>query len=255
MTQYSTSCANICYDAVAQIRPRRAFLVHVNKLTDTKTQNAEFDSASVAPLLSACFLCHLLLTLDHTCPVSVTLEVWSQRDARACTPTACVCVQCEKAAWETSNNRVGDGGRVHCLCSFGSLNKVFVCAWMEGTQRCQLVMQQKSAQLDQSESLSHSPKPFCYITNMPFTKQAASCQTALNHRRGHHLTSASRQTSNYSTWRKTTRQRFDVNLTAGNERMPIWDGRQLKIPKNSPLFIWTAERSRYQTHMRDRSIF
>lgn len=55
-------------------------------------------------------------------------------------------------------------------------------------QRCQLVMQQRSSQLDQSESLSHSPRPFCYITNMPFTKQPASCQTDLNHTRIHIFT-------------------------------------------------------------------
>lgn len=78
----------------------------------------------------------------------------------------------------------GKRRRVNCFCFFCLLNYLFVCAceWMEGTQRCQLVMQQKITRLDQSESLSHSPRPFCYITNMSFTKQPASCQIALNHR-------------------------------------------------------------------------
>lgn len=68
--------------------------------------------------------------------------------------------------------------------------KVCVCVHVCGRkgQRCQLVMQQRSAQLDQSESLSHLPRPFCYITNMPFTKQPASCQTDLNHTRIHIFT-------------------------------------------------------------------
>lgn len=49
-------------------------------------------------------------------------------------------------------------------------------------------MQQRSAPLVQSESLSHLPRPFCYITNVPFTKQPASCQMVLNHTRIHILT-------------------------------------------------------------------
>lgn len=42
-------------------------------------------------------------------------------------------------------------------------------------------MQQKSAWLDKSESLSCSPSPFCYIINGHFTKQPASWKVALNH--------------------------------------------------------------------------
>lgn len=217
---YSTSSASFVYDAVLQIRHSSGAFLSTDSQWNTRSRSSTnkqtkidkttvWAGATVVLLLSTCFLCHLLLTLDHTSPVSVILQESSQPDTCACSHMY-VCAVWKSCLRNLKGVSVGDGGHVHCLCSFSSLNQVFVYAWMEGTQRCQLVMQQKSARLDQSESLSHSPRPFCYITNMPFTKQPASCQMALNQRRSHILTSTSRKTFNDSNWWKTTTRRHGL---------------------------------------------
>ncbi len=193
----------LSYKSGTPSKTLEADILHISKLKYTKTQSLRWR-----------YCCFTAVNLFSLPPVAYFRSYFTSLSDYTGMKSAwfdmtCACTeQFWKAAWETLKGvTVGDGGRVHCLCSFSSLNQVFVYAWMEGTQRCQLVMQQKSARLDQSESLSHSPRPFCYITNMPFTKQLASRHMALNQRRGHILTSTSRKTSNYSNWRKTTRQR------------------------------------------------
>lgn len=107
------------------------------------------------------FFCHLLLTLDHT---SLGCVILQEQTSVKLMPVR------KRYSRNFKGLTVGDRGHVHCWRSFSSLSEMFVCMH-ERTQRCQLVMQQKSTRLDQSESLSHSPRSFCYTTNQPFIKQ------------------------------------------------------------------------------------
>lgn len=118
-------------------------------------------------------------------PVAYFILHWSVRFYKS--KVSVKLVQRGEAAGETIQQSVSED--MCCLSSFRW--SVCICVCGEETQRCQLVMQQKSASLARSESLSHSPQPFCYITNMPFTKRPASCQMALNHTRRHISTKTS----------------------------------------------------------------
>lgn len=128
---------------------------------------------------------------------------------------------------------------MHCWCCFGSLS---VCVCVDGRDtEVSTSYATESTRLDHSESLSHSPRPFCYITNMPFTKKPASCQMTLNQRRSHILTHNFSQDKllNLTKNNKTkTRPRIltvfwvrkHQNLIVGiNRLITISDGCQLEV--------------------------